>query len=342
MFQLKYRYLIVLIFVGLIGQSCALFRSELNFVTYNVQNLFDDSYDGSEYREFQEVNPQLYAQKLSNIAGGIDRISQKYGSIDFLLLQEVENNHVVRDLMEQTRYLQGMHMIFAKEPSHATGIAILSRYPVDEVMSVQILDPLQEQTYLRPLLIGVIRFNHDRVIALINVHLQSQRDQKNRIRRDATWTQLHLAIERLRHQYGAQLSIIIGGDFNTDLSQIEDSNSPIIGIRSDKTALHPDEFYNDWPSHITAIKESDSPVFGSYFYGDRWQSLDGFLVSGNLLSNANISFLRQEPIQLEYFLEQYQRENSEEIIVKPKAFYQNRIDGVSDHLPVIAIFKYNR
>ncbi|NIZ47117.1 endonuclease/exonuclease/phosphatase family protein [Entomospira nematocerorum] len=311
-------------------------------MTYNVQNLFDDIYDGSEYREFQEVNPQLYAQKLSNIAGGIDRISQQYKSIDFLLLQEVENHHVLMDLMDQTRYLQGMHVLFAKEPSHATGIAILSRYPVGEVLSIQILDPIQEQMYLRPILIGIITLKNERVIALVNVHLHSQRDQKNAIRRDATWTQLHLAIERLRHQYGSQLSVIIGGDFNTNLIKIEASDSPIIGIRGDKRELHPDEFYNDWPSFLTSMKESDKSVQGSYFYNHNWQALDGFLLSENLLINLDISFLRQEPIELEYFLEQYTIEETGDIVVKPKAFYQNSIDGVSDHLPVIAIFKYNK
>ncbi|NIZ19865.1 endonuclease/exonuclease/phosphatase family protein [Entomospira culicis] len=334
--KLRMRW-IWLLWVGLL-LGC-LPQKKVVVISYNVQNLFDDQYQGTEYREFSEVSTALYQQKVSNLAGGFAQIAQSYGSPSILLLQEVENHAVVQALSEQSKGLQGMHILFAKEPSHATGLAILSRYEVIEMRSIQVRDPLDERQQLRPILLGVLRLSNNQPLVVINLHLQSQREERNVVRRSATFAQLHLSIERIRREYGEDVAILVGGDFNMDLRNASAMEANIMAIASSLAMVEAEGFYNPWPSYVEAHQEKES-ILGTYAYGGNWQALDGFLLARRLLIGDGLTFIEQRPITHARFLSEQVDEESQEIFLYPNAFYANRIDGLSDHLPIMAIFTY--
>ncbi|NLC27742.1 MAG: endonuclease/exonuclease/phosphatase family protein, partial [Campylobacteraceae bacterium] len=95
--------------------------------TYNVENLFDDIYQGTEYESYipentQGWNKEMAAKKLANISEAILKIDA-----DILALQEVENEQILIKLAKKTGYL---YHSFASSLNAATGVGILSRHPI--------------------------------------------------------------------------------------------------------------------------------------------------------------------------------------------------------------------
>ncbi len=117
-----------------LGASC----SALTLMSYNVQNLFDDVRDGTEYREFDpgraKWGTEMFKLRIDAIADVVRRA--RPGGPDILLLQEVENENALRALREQG--LKGMgyawSVIVPREGSPAN-VAILSRLPIARVRS---------------------------------------------------------------------------------------------------------------------------------------------------------------------------------------------------------------
>lgn len=329
---------IVILFIILMLFSCGLLKSKVIMISYNVQNFFDDEYEGTEYKDFKDISTALYEQKTSNLVDAFERISKSYGKPSVVLLQEVEHRGVIEELIKYSTSLRGMNVIFSKEPSHATGIAILTRYEILEVINLQVQDVFNKEQYLRPILIAILKLSNGQVLSVVNVHLHSQSQEKNKLRRNASLKHLYSTIEKLRKEYGSTLPIIIGGDFNIDLKELVEIIG-IINISEDKSAMKMQDFYNPWPNYVHVIQKNTS-ILGSYFYRGTWQALDGFLLSKNLLLDNGLTFIRQEPISLAYFLEEYNYSDQEKRSIRPKAFYRNNISGVSDHLPVVAVFRY--
>jgi endonuclease/exonuclease/phosphatase family metal-dependent hydrolase len=116
-----------------------LFSCETRTVTlmvYNVQNLFDDEYDGSEYREFDprkgKWNAEFFRLRVDTIAEVVRKAAP--GGADVLVLQEVENGNALNVLVKEG--LRGMgyaHAIAVPREGSATNPAIVSRLKVTRV-----------------------------------------------------------------------------------------------------------------------------------------------------------------------------------------------------------------
>ena len=112
------RALFVLVFAVLMASA-----SEISIATYNVQNLFDCKNDGSEYLDFQ-----VGASKWDcEAAGGkLQRTRQIISVIDtdIIALEEVENEQVLKSLVEGSDY---KFIIFTKEKNSPVGLGIVSK-----------------------------------------------------------------------------------------------------------------------------------------------------------------------------------------------------------------------
>ena len=75
-----------------------LISSEVKIASYNVENLFDDVYNGSEYDEYipsqHSYNTHMYNIKLQHTAEVICDIDA-----DIIALQEIENQNVLKNLL---------------------------------------------------------------------------------------------------------------------------------------------------------------------------------------------------------------------------------------------------
>ena len=106
-------------------------------MTWNVHNLFDGVEDGTEYVEFlpsEGWTDEKYRGRLNVFAGVIGQMEQKP---DIIALQEVESALVIADLAAALAN-QGHRYgwtYFSRIPGMATGLGLLSRFPLEEVRS---------------------------------------------------------------------------------------------------------------------------------------------------------------------------------------------------------------
>ena len=104
----------------------------MKIATYNVENLFDLRYDGTEYKEYipntiWKWNKKTYRQKLKNIAKVIVDLNP-----DIIALTEIESDSALKDLQKELSR-QGLYFRYraiADKKNTSVKNAILSKYPL--------------------------------------------------------------------------------------------------------------------------------------------------------------------------------------------------------------------
>jgi len=143
----------------------------LTLMSYNVENLFDDVKNGTEYREFVPRSGAWNTEGFLHRVRTLSEVVRKAvpGGPDLLLLQEVENENALRALLSEG--LGGMgyqwHVLVPKKGLSAN-VAIVSRIPVARVRThavgpwkngAPVRDILEAQVELRGHLLYVFN-NH--------------------------------------------------------------------------------------------------------------------------------------------------------------------------------------
>ena len=111
-------------------------NASITVMSWNVENLFDDVDNGSEYYQFDPGNGDwdydCFTSKASAIADVIT--SSVTGGPDVVLLQEIENQNALEHL--NTNYLKALeypYLCFFPTENSAIGIAVLSRLKITSV-----------------------------------------------------------------------------------------------------------------------------------------------------------------------------------------------------------------
>ena len=108
--------------------------------TYNVENLFDATFQGSEYEEYtpgkHNWNSRIVEIKLNHTAEVICDIDA-----DILGLQEVENEAIFKRLQKKLEKVGCAYKYSAI--SHKKGapiqVALLSRYPIENTHEIKLI-----------------------------------------------------------------------------------------------------------------------------------------------------------------------------------------------------------
>ena len=116
-----------------------LFSKPFKVATYNVENLFDASYQGTEYEEYipgkHNWNKRMVDIKLNHTAEVICDIDA-----DILGLQEIENKHIFKQLiakLEKVGCTYDYSAITSKKGA-SIQVALLSRYPLTKKNEIQV------------------------------------------------------------------------------------------------------------------------------------------------------------------------------------------------------------
>ncbi|NLK67354.1 MAG: endonuclease/exonuclease/phosphatase family protein [Campylobacteraceae bacterium] len=111
------------VLISLLFAFVFLFSSEIKIATFNVENLFDGTTQGTEYKEFRGKNwsNAKYQRKLSQIASLLKEMDA-----DIVGLQEIENRAVLENLAKVSGY---KYSYFSKSKSSPIGVGIISKLP---------------------------------------------------------------------------------------------------------------------------------------------------------------------------------------------------------------------
>lgn len=166
---------ILVLSIFLLSAQCSLDLledGEITLVSYNVENLFNAQWEGTEYDEFHpaagEWTERHYQAKLRKTAEVLEKAVP--GGADILLLQEAENLGVVQVLVDE--YLGGLgyrEIICQEAEASAVNTALVSRFPVVELATHRVQPPLSEEGSEKG---GRLRFILEAVVDTGNGHIR--------------------------------------------------------------------------------------------------------------------------------------------------------------------------
>ena len=128
---MRYLFLFILPFL--------LFSKPFKVATYNVQNLFDAQYQGTEYKEYvpgrHNWNKKMVEVKLNHTAEVICDLDA-----DILGLQEIENSTVFEALLKRLKRVgcEYRYSAITHKKGAAIQVALLSRFPIKNRRELQV------------------------------------------------------------------------------------------------------------------------------------------------------------------------------------------------------------
>lgn len=330
--------------MALLLAACGNSGRVVTVVSYNVQNLYDATDDGGEYREYTAAggwNEVLYTAKLRAIGSALRTAAP--GGADLVALQEVEHYGAARRLVSlELARLGYRHIVWLPDPQAANGPVVLSKLPVRRVGALW--GEGSPELRLRPILEVEVALGEAAdapSMFLFNNHWKSKRGgsaETERYRRQAA----EVLAARLREIYAADpaADVIVAGDLNVSVDEFERRQRRYV------TALMPvGEAGGAGALPVTdAAPAADaSPVLfspwfawhdagrlpaGSYLYQDSWETIDHLLLGAGLFDGAGVSYAGGDRFAVvsDHLLD---------AAGSPRRFYRGPPPGgYSDHLPL--------
>ena len=334
---------LVAIALGLVWCGCTLpapfVARSIHILSYNLENLFDDRDDGTEYSDYDpgtdSWSTSLYHAKLQNVSQAISKSVR--GGPDICLLQEIESPQALDDLTNVYLNTLGYrHVFIAPRSNSATSVAVLSRLPITAIH----VHRVHADIPTRPVLEVELSIGSNTLI-LFNNHWKSKSG-------GAAETELYrlesasLVRSRIRSiiSENPDTFIVVSGDLNERLDEFHDTD----GVY--QTALLPDDAeipqtYSAKSVFLTPFIERagvfgdrlvlyspwyDSEQPGSYVYKGVWERIDHFMIYDGDGSAAGLNATGFSVVDTEFLL----REDG-----TPKRWNASSASGYSDHLPLL-------
>ena len=281
--------------------------SGLTLMSYNVENLFDDVDNGSEFPEFDpgrgKWNAESFALRLEMISEAVRRSVP--GGPDIMVLQEVENERALRALTEGKLADLGYRWLaIVAKKGLAANVAIASRLPLSRVHAWQVAD--YRDNKVRDVLEAEVAVG-SRVLHLFANHWKSKEggvEKTEPSRREAASRLVARIGELLAADPGAE--VVVAGDLNENLDEWDRVDRAWQTALVEARAAPPQPFlgssillaatageagprgaglalYEPWFEVPVALR-------GSYVYGKQWETVDHILLSPGLLDGEGLRY----------------------------------------------------
>ncbi len=311
---------------------------------YNVENLFD-TINNEEVRDGEytpegskQWTSERYRNKLENMAKVLEELGTDYNKkgLAAVGLCEVENKGVLNDLVQTGKLAKRKWAVIHGNSPDKRGIdnAFLYNPKLFEVLSYNYHNANvtrdEERVYTRDVLVvqGILG-KADTVFILVN-HWPSRyggQEKSDPLRKQAARTNRLLVDSIL--QINADAEVLVMGDLNDDPK--DESVQTILGT-TQNPSLAKEKLYNPFE----AIHEKDE---GSLKYRGEWNLFDQIILSKGAIEQGKWVFDKAEVYNRCYLLQQKGKYSG-----NPHRTFGGKkyLNGYSDHLPVMVIFKKNK
>jgi len=329
---------------------------------WNVQTLFDDHETGREYRDFLEAAGWTAEKYQSRIIALSQAVLQMAGTAPALIgFTEVESAAALEGLAKGELSKHGYRWTaFASIPGAPLGLGFLSRFPISDVRAHSIT--VEAVTAPRPVLEVRIEPGGKPLVFLL-CHWKSKLggDAATAPQRRAS---ARVVQRRLGELAESRTPVIVMGDlnethdeFHRHLGQVfcallpDDPDAALLAAAlsaSESRRRNPEEsafpsgkppeflvLSGEKPPRAQAFPEGVHALYspwgnektgGSYYFRDRWESIDHFLLSEGLFDGAGWDFADSSVLNQAPFTAPDGSPNS----------YNPRTGrGLSDHLPLL-------
>ena len=311
--------------------------------TYNLENLFDLTRDGTEYQEYIPNTGYGWTKDIANIKyTNIARVIKDLGG-DVVALQEVESKKALIALLHKLKDFGVDYPYLEIADSKATPVkcAVLSKFPITEKEEIQVYNKIA-----RNILKITLDIDGNRLILFIN-HWKSKRGPESM--RIAYAKKLKNEIGKLKED----VDFILIGDFNSNYNEYKtfrnsrrlNDTDGITGINHILRTIKDSQMVNE---KILTKQDANDYLYNlwlevserrrwSYNFFGKKGSPDNIIVSKGLYDNKGISYSDNS---FNKFQANY--------LFKRKAVYRwqrakrgkgrHLGKGYSDHLPIFAYF----
>ena len=339
---MKRSFLFTIFFISstfLIGQSDSKKKFLVNTIAfYNVENLFDTINDPKTWDDDRTPKGRdrwtsiIYEKKLKNIAKviaeiGFDLTNQAPSVIG---LCEIENRRVLEDLIKTESLIKENYKIIHYDSPDERGIDVAMLFKQNRfIVSSSKTYPLYlkrkdgSRDYTRDHLLVSGFLDKDPIHFIIN-HWPSRsggqmRSEPSRILAG----KLNKKIIDSILQSNPKANIISMGDFNDNPG--DKSIKPILNTIFKKSKIKEGQLFNP-------MEELYRKGYGSYRYKGKWDMIDQFLLSKNLVDNKNgLFFLKASVFNKKYLINPSGKYEGYPF----KSFAGGKfLNGYSDHFPI--------
>ncbi|GMO49344.1 MAG: endonuclease/exonuclease/phosphatase family protein [Termitinemataceae bacterium] len=355
------------VYAGAGGKAGA--QNELSIASWNVQAIFDGTDEGIEYDEYRSDsgwNEQKYLARLNAISQAVSQIEET--GPDVLALIELENGAVLQTLSDE--YLTKSHYkygFFANTPGYSLGVGMLSRYPFTKkfshssnIMGEKIPRPIAElwiEPAGKPIVIFVCHWK-----SKLGGEMESELMRRNAARI------ILRRVKEINIEYSENPPpIVVLGDLNENYDEFYRNSceyvcaimpdDPAAAILAGYAAPEQDEdapeseipfasppqdfliLSNEKPPRSAFFYGADGVFYspwqnemqnGSYYYGQSWETIDHFLLSGGFFDKNGWEFSNAFVLDSEPFV------NTKG---EPNIYNVRSGNGLSDHLPIMLVLK---
>jgi endonuclease/exonuclease/phosphatase family metal-dependent hydrolase len=327
----------------------------VSVAAWNVQALFDGQEAGNEYDEYRQKTgwtPEKYRARINTISQAIQQMVQsgKNAVPDIIGLVEIENAGVLEDLAKGSLSKYSYNWTaFSSIPGLSLGLGILSRFPITDIKSHSIT--IGEETAPRPVLEVRIEPRGEPLVFLL-CHWKSKSGKDTEGLRRASARVVHRRLLELK-QKEEGTPVIIMGDLNENHNEFylesafsallpDDPAAAALAAKASGARSSPDflvlsgekpplsrymenvpALYSPW-----GVELSD----GSYFYRDKWETIDHFLLSEALFGGTGWIFSGCHVLNHAPFT----TSNG-----TPNRYIPRNGNGLSDHLPLLLYLRYS-
>jgi endonuclease/exonuclease/phosphatase family metal-dependent hydrolase len=322
---------------------------------WNVQALFDGQEAGNEYEEYRQGagwTPEKYKARINTISQAIQQMvrSDKTAVPDIIGLVELENAGVLEDLAKGSLSKYSYNWTaFSSIPDMSIGLGILSRFPITDMKSHSIT--VGDDTAPRPILEVRIEPRGEPLVFLL-CHWKSKSGKDTEALRRASARVVHRRLLELR-QKEAGTPVIIMGDLNENHDEFflnsifsallpDDPNAAVLAAKAADSRSSPDFLVlsREKPpisQYIESVQALYSPWGvelndGSYYYRNKWETIDHFLLSEALFGGTGWNFFDCRVLNYEPFTT---------IKGTPNRYIPKNGNGLSDHLPLLLYLRYS-
>jgi endonuclease/exonuclease/phosphatase family metal-dependent hydrolase len=331
------RFIVITLF-WVICVSTLLCQNDLRIMFYNVENLFDTKDDSLKNDDdflpdgFMHWTSRKYWEKLRNITRVITAVGEMEPPA-LIGLCEVENDSVLYDLTKRSplRVQEYEYIITHSPDERGIDVALLyqrHQFRLLDAREYEIKFSDKRRRPTRNLLHAIGEIINGDTLDLFVCHLPSRSDGQRetepaRIEAAALLRTKTDSLLTLREN----ASILIMGDFNDHPDN--KSLRQTLKARSVQGLIRKDQRYNLF------YHRSHEQDYGTYKYQGRWEVLDQFIVTGNLLMEQNSVQVKENKAHI--FRAAFLLEEDERYFGK-KPFRTNMgpryLGGFSDHLPI--------
>lgn len=316
-----------------------IFSKPFKVATYNVENLFDAEYVGTEYDDYtvkHNWTKRMVDIKLNHTAEVICDLNA-----DILGLQEVENDHILQQLIARLEKVGCTYRYSAitHKKDTAIQVALLSRYPIAKQSEVEV----SVASGVRNILEVEVDIKGNPLTLFVN-HWKSKAYKGYESKRIRYAKALQSRIAKMPEQK----EYIILGDFNSDHNayltlekKINDTNgktafNDVLKTKVGTYLVEENEMLKaDKGVHYTLWKELPVGERWSHkFYGKK-SSLDQIVLPKQMFDGKGVDYVNNS---FKVFKRSYLFTKQGYINKWQYKHGKHRAKGYSDHLPVYAYF----